>query len=97
MNKMICNYALNVKRQLVYVLKGHEGSVGGHFGSVGVKKVTLRIKSCGVRGVQKRKSGEDLSERFGDGFNEKNGFWLGKRFSERQTERLDDKLGRLYT
>ena len=41
-NKMICNYALHVKDQLVYVLMGHFGSSGFYKRGRGLVREKLR-------------------------------------------------------
>ena len=52
---------------------GKEGSV---------RLILGQLESCGVRGDQTRISWEDLSERLGDGFNDRNVIWLGKQLWE---------------
>ena len=72
---------------MLYTSKTSYGSrmiSSGHFWSVEVKKVQIRLYWSHVEsgGDQKWISWEDLSEMLGDGFYEMNVFWLGKQFCE---------------
>ena len=65
---------------LLWVKKDQSGSFWVSWGQEGPN--CGQLESCGVRGDQTRISWEDLSERLGDGFYDRNVIWLDKQLWE---------------